>query len=141
MSFQRDYLLRMIEMLGDLIIALLGKIKKGEFEKANEQLEHIYYDFLKNDAAFFRSLPEDQLTENLLQEHNYTHGHLQILAELFFVEAELRTARNEFTESKSYFQKSLKIFEFIDVEMKTFDADRLNKINMLREKINEFENT
>ena len=32
MSFQRDYLLRMIEMMGDLIAALLGKIKKKEFD-------------------------------------------------------------------------------------------------------------
>lgn len=135
MSFQRDYLLRMIEMLGDFIIAILGKIKKGETEQANEQLEQIYYDFLKNDAAFFRSLTENQLTESLLTEHNYTHGHLQILAELFFAEAELRAARKEFNECKSYFQKSLKIFEFIDVELKTFDEERVKKIESIREKI------
>jgi hypothetical protein len=131
----------MIEMLGDFIIAILGKIKKGDTEQANKQLEQIYYDFLKNDAAFFRSLTENQLTESLLAEHNYTHGHLQILSELFLVEAELRAARKEFTESKSYLKKSLKIFEFIDVEMKTFDEVRLNKIKQIRERIIGFENS
>jgi len=137
MSFQRDYLLRMIEMLGDFIIAILGKIKKGDIEQANYQLEQIYYDFLKNDAAFFRLLPIDGMTDKLLNEHNYTNDHLKILAELYLLEAELNLANGKNMESKSYYKKALKLFEFIDNELKTYDEERMNKIKIICEKIKE----
>jgi hypothetical protein len=32
--YQKDYILRMIEMLGEMIAGILGLIKKGEFEQA-----------------------------------------------------------------------------------------------------------
>jgi hypothetical protein len=44
--YQRDYILRMIEMLGDLIASIMGFIKKGDYKKASEQLGRIYYDML-----------------------------------------------------------------------------------------------
>jgi hypothetical protein len=45
--YQKDYILRMIEMLGDLIAGILGLIKKGEFEKAADKLENLYLGMLK----------------------------------------------------------------------------------------------
>jgi hypothetical protein len=80
--YQKDYILRMIEMLGDLIAGILGLIKKGEFEKAKEKLENLYYGMLKEDSAFFRDIPENELTDRLLYQHNYNNGHLEVLAEL-----------------------------------------------------------
>jgi len=139
MSYKRDYLLRMIEMIGDLIIALLGKIKKGDYENANIQLEQIYFDFLKNDAAFFRLLPLDGMTEKLLNEHNYTNDHLHILAELFFVEAELNNAKGDNKTSKSYYEKALKLYDHIDTAQKTYDEKRVNKIKLIHEKIRKIE--
>jgi hypothetical protein len=87
--YQKDYILRMIEMLGDLIAGILGLIRKGDYDHASEQLGRIYYDMLKEDASFFRTIPKEELTHKLLQEHNYSSGHLEILAELFNAEAEL----------------------------------------------------
>src|SRR5665648_903366 len=81
--YQKDYILRMIEMLARLIAGILGLIKNGNYKQASDQLEIIYYDMLKEDASFFRAIPEEKLTQKLLQEHNYTNGHLEILAELF----------------------------------------------------------
>jgi hypothetical protein len=58
--YQKDYILRMIEMLGDLIAAILGLIKKGDYNQASERLGSIYYDTLKED--FFRAISKDELT-------------------------------------------------------------------------------
>lgn len=135
MAFQKDYVLRMIEMMGDLIAALLGKIKKGDFKQAEEQLTQIYTEFLRKDAAFFRTLPIEEMTSKLIEEHNYTHHHLQIVAELFYAEAELQLAQNNTTEGKKYYQKSLKLLEFIDTHLKTYDEKRLNKLKRIRTKI------
>jgi hypothetical protein len=125
----------MIEMIGDLIASILGLIKKGDYQKASEQLGKIYYDMLKEDAAFFRTIPADELTHKLLKEHNYTNGHLEILAELFNAEAELELAQGNRSGSLEYSRKSIILFEFIDREQKTYSTDRDEKMTAIRNRI------
>lgn len=135
--YQKDYIMRMIEMIGDLIAAILGLIKKGEYRQASEQLGRIYYDMLKEDAAFFRSIPAADLTSKLLKEHDYNNGHLEILAELFNAEAELELAQGNKAGSIDYSIKSLTLFEFIDREQKTFSFERSEKMAAIRNRIEE----
>ncbi len=133
--YQKDYILRMVEMLGDLLAAIFGLIRKGDFQKAGENLERVYYDMLKEDAAFFRSIHIDDLTHKLLEEHNYTNGHLEILAELFNAEAELAMAKGDKKETLEYAEKALLLFEFIDTSQKTLSLERLDKMSFIRERI------
>ncbi len=133
--YQKDYILRMMEMLGDLLAAIFGLIKKGDYKKASEQLSKIYFNMLKEDAAFFRAIPAKDLTNKLMKEHNYTNGHLEILAELFNAEAELEITQGHKSDSLEYLEKSLMLFEFIDREQKTYSAERQKKMNSIREKI------
>jgi uncharacterized protein YqgQ len=135
--YQKDYILRMIEMLGDLLAAIFGLIKKGDYKKASEQLSKIYYNMLKEDAAFFRAIPAEDLTHKLMKEHNYTNGHLEILAELFKAEAELEYAKGNASGSLVYYRKSLLLFEFIDLEQKTLYPERLKKMEAIRKRIEE----
>jgi hypothetical protein len=138
--YQKDYILRMIEMLGDLIAGILGLIKKGEFEKAADKLENLYLDMLKEDSAFFRDIPIDELTDRLLHRHNYTNGHLEVLAELLNAEAELCLSQGNKTGSLEYSRRSLRLFEFIDAEYKTYSQDRIDKIAAIRNRIKILEN-
>ncbi len=133
--YQKDYILRMIEMLGDLIATILGLVRKGDLNGATEKLERVYYDMLKEDAAFFRSIPREDLTRKLLDEHNYTTGHLEILAELFNAEAEIQMARGNGPGSLEYSEKSLLLFEYVDLQQKTFSLDRLEKMKIISERI------
>lgn len=133
--YQKDYILRMIEMLGDLLAAIFGLVRKGDINQASEKLERIYYDMLKEDAVFFRSIPLDKLTDVLLEKHNYTNGHLEILAELFNAEAELEMAQGNGAGGLEYSEKSLMLFEFIDTRQKTLSLERLDKMNLIRERI------
>jgi len=133
--YQKDYILRMIEMFGDLIAGILGLIKKGEFIKASEQISRIYYDMLKEDASFFRTIPGEELTHKLLNEHNYTNGHLEILAGLFNTEAELCMAQGNKPGCLEYSRKSLILFEFIDSEQNTCSLERINKMETIRKRI------
>jgi len=138
--YQKDYILRMIEMLGDLLAAIFGLVRKGDLDEASEKLEHVYYDMLKEDAAFFRKIPKDDLTHKLLKEHNYTNGHLEILAELFNAEAEIAFAQGHGDECLEFSEKSLLLFEFIDIEQKTLSLERLDKMKMIRERIEKLGN-
>jgi hypothetical protein len=133
--YQKDYILRMVEMLGDLIAAVFGLIRKGDFEQASGNLERIYHDMLKEDAAFFRSIPKEDLTYELLEKHDYTNGHLEILAELFNAEAELAIAQGKAQDCLEYSEKSLLLFEFIDLQQKTLSMERLDKMIAIRERI------
>jgi hypothetical protein len=74
--YQKDFILRMIEMIGELIAGILGLIKKGDFGQASQSIEIAYSNFLREDASFFRSISKEKLTEKLIHEHNYTNGHL-----------------------------------------------------------------
>jgi hypothetical protein len=129
----------MVEMLADLIAMILGLIKKGDVVQATERLERIYYDMLKQDAIFFRNIPEHKLTSTLIGEHNFTNGHIEILAELFNVEAELETAKGDMQASVEYSRKSLLLFEFIDRDLKTYSQVRTDKMNALRNRIDKLE--
>ena len=133
--YQKDYILRMVEMLSEMIAAILGLIKRGDYIQASERLEKIYYDMFKQDASFFRTIRGDELTTKLLEEHNYTNGHLEILAELFNAEAELALAKGNKVGSLEYSGKSLKLFEFIESEQKTYSLERINKIAAIKDRI------
>ena len=138
--YQKDYILRMIEMIGDLIAGILGLIKKGNFDQASKDLSDIYYQMLREDSSFFRTIPTEKLTDTLLHDHNYTNGHLEILAELFNAEAELELARGNKSGSIEYSAKSLKLFEFLDKEQKTCSFEKEKKIANIRKRIETLQN-
>ncbi|TFH46221.1 MAG: hypothetical protein E4G92_06720, partial [Bacteroidia bacterium] len=133
--YQKDYILRMIEMLGDMLAGIFGLVRKGDFPEASEKLDRIYYDMLKEDAAFFRSIPAEDLTRKLIDEHNYTNGHLEILAELFNAEAELEETQGNKSGCIEYSEKSLLLFEYIDLQQKTLSVERLDKMDDIRARI------
>jgi hypothetical protein len=133
--YQRDYILRMIEMLGDLIAGILTLIKKGDYQKADQAIEIAFYDFLKKDAAFFNVIPKENLTGTLLSEHNFTNGHLEILSELFFAQAELSYAQRNQTDSLQFYEKSLTLLDFIEKESKTFSQEKQSRISFIQNQI------
>ena len=133
--YQKDYILRMIEMLGDLIAGILGLIRKGDINRASEEIGRIYQDMLREDSAFFSNIPAEELTSKLLSEHNYTNGHLEILAELFNAEAELEAARGNKERCVELSGKSLILFEFIDNEQKTYSIARIRKMDQIKQRI------
>ncbi len=135
--YQKDYILRMIEMLGELIRAILGLIVRGNYQQAEEKLNEAYLTFLRKDASFFHLIPLEKLTSTLLTEHNYTNGHLEILAELFHAEARLQDARGNLTESLTMYEKSLALFSFTDENIRTYSEDRIEKIEKIKSRISE----
>jgi hypothetical protein len=130
--YKRDFILRMIQMLGEVIARILGLISKGDYQLASQNIENAYTEFLKQDAAFFRKLPKENLTNKLIKEHNYTLGHLEILSELFYAEAELLYAKGNQIESIEYYEKSLTLFEFVDKESKSFSFEKQLKISKIK---------
>jgi hypothetical protein len=92
---------------------------------------------LRKDSAFFLQIPLEKLTTTLIEEHNYTNAHLEILAELLYAEATLLYAKNDKADSLAYYKKSLLLFEFVDEAYRTFSAERQGKMEEIKRKINE----
>ncbi len=133
--YQKDYILRMIEMMADLVAAILRLIRKGDFPQATQAIENAFYDFLKQDAAFFNRIPKEELTGTLLTEHNFTNGHLQILSELFYAQAELSVAQGKKADSVKFYEKSLILLDFIEKDSKTFSVGRQERISLIRNRL------
>lgn len=124
-------------MIGDLVASILGLIRNKDFTQAEEKLEGLYYSMLKEDSSFFRNIPLEDLTETLLHQHNYTNGHLEIIAELFNAEAELSLAKNDSQSCLEYSRKSLRLFEYTDSIQKTYIPERIRKMAVIRKRIEE----
>lgn len=133
--YQKDFILRMIEMFGELLAGIMALINKKEYKKAQEKIGRLFSDILREDAAFFEKLDTTKLTSELIDSHNYTNGHLEILAELLNAEAELNFAQGLNEKALTYSVKSLYIFEYIDAEQKTYSLERINKIETIRKRI------
>lgn len=135
--YQRDYILRMIEMIGEFIALFMGKIKKGDLEESKLALENAYNDFLRQDAAFFIKIPAGKLIDTLIREHNYTNGHLEILSRLFYAEAELASAKKEYGRASEFYKKSLLLLSFVVKESKSFSFENQESMNEMEGKLEE----
>jgi len=135
--YQKDYILRLIEQMVRTLAVFFGLLKKEDFGKAGECLGNAYYDLLKEEAAFFRGIPEEDLTSELLEKHNYTNDHLEIVAELFNAEAELCLAQGNKEDALAWTRKSLRLFRYFDQATKTYSQERIDKMAALERRISE----
>jgi len=133
--YQRDYILRMMEMLAQLIAGILKLIKTGDINQASHALENAYRFAFQHDSLKLRDLPEEKLIENLLKEFHYTNGHLEMLAELFYAEAELLRAEEKHTDSYLLYRKSLALYEYIDRESRSYSQDRQDKMLLIGDRL------
>ena len=135
--YQKDYIMRMLEMLATLVAGILGLIKKGDLEQASIALDNAYMDFLKEDASLFRNIPREALSDKLLREHNYTRDHLKILSELFCSEAELRLAQGDRDSSLDYFGRAYDLLGFVVKEASTFSLENQARLAEIKHKMKE----
>ncbi len=127
----------MIEKIGILVSGILGLIKKGQFQEASQSIEDAYQDVLKEDAAYFNKIPLNKLTHRLIREHYYTNGHLEILSELFYAQAELSYAEGNQKNSLQFYQKSLMLLEFVMIDSRSYSVDKQTKSSFIQKRIAE----
>ena len=133
--YQRDYILRMIETIAQLIAGILKLIKTGDINRASQALQNAYEVAFRHEAIQLKAIPEEGLLDSLLEEHLYTTGHLEMLAELFYADAELLLAEKKFSECLSFYRKSLAIFEYIDKEYHSYSQARQDRMQVIRERL------
>jgi hypothetical protein len=133
--YQKDYILRMIEMFGEMLAGIFGLIRKRRYEQASQAIKNTYVELLRKNASDILKVDANKLPETLQRDFNFNQQQLEIVAGLLYAEAELNYRQKNFQDSKSNFQKSLTIFKYLDAEQKTYSMERLNRISDIEKRI------
>jgi hypothetical protein len=133
--YQRDYILRMVEMMSLLIAGILKLVRSGNLQQASKALQSAYGVAFQHESMRLQSIPEENLLETLLEEYHYTSGHLEMLAELFYAEAELWMAGQKIADSMLSYRKALLLYEYIDKEYRSYSEERQERIKAIRERL------
>lgn len=131
MGIEKDYLMRQLMMLFELISKILLYRKKGEDDKAEDEINY-FYSCLKIDEDV-RTLSIEELLNLLENVKKLTNEHIEMVAYVLKEQGELST--NE-KEKLDFFRKSFFLLEKIDRESVSFSMDRQMKLSELREYLN-----
>ena len=128
MGIERDFLMRQLRMLFEVIQKIMLYRKKGQFDEAQEEIQY-FYECLK--------LPENiheqsiqSLMEYLMIERKLTNNHLEMVAAVFKEKGELAQNDEQRTE---LFKKALFMLKKVDRESTGFSMERQMKIGELTE--------
>ena len=136
--YQKDFILRIIEMIAEFIGRVLGLIKDGKYEEASEELNVAYEKFLKDNNNKIRSCSDKELVSLLVEQLEFGVDEMEGLANLIYTEGELHAAQNKHAEAKSSYYKSLLLYTYVENNSKTFSFPRQQKLTELKEKLDNY---
>ena len=131
MGIERDYLMRQLMMLFEVIQKILGYRKKGDKKGAFQQIKYFYTCLGINEDVRTKSIEE--LMELLVDKKKLTNEHIEMVAIVLTEQGEL----TEDTEQKTdFFRKSYFLLDKVERESTSFSMERQLKMAKLREHLN-----
>ncbi|MBW6535618.1 MAG: hypothetical protein K0B11_11455 [Mariniphaga sp.] len=131
MGIERDYLMRQLMMLFDVIQKIFNFRKKGQKEEAEEQIRY-FYNYLKLETKI-QERNIESLLEYLVLEKKFTNNHLEMIA---FVLKEQGELEEKMEQKLDFFRKAYFLLEKVDRESTSFSMDRQMKLAELRDYLN-----
>ncbi len=133
---QRDYILREIEKISVMLLAMLGKFKRIKSKKQFEQERAMIDSELKEAGQLsidkLLSFTDEEIVSYVDKNKGFDPGNMELLADLLDVFAK-NLPENE---SRNLYKKAVLILEYIDHDTRTFSMDRSLKIKSLKKKLN-----
>ena len=127
----------MIEMFGEMLAGIFGLLGKKRYEEASRAIENAYTELLRKNASDILNIDDNKLREVLQKDFGFNQQQLEVVAGLLYAEAELHYRQENFSKSKSLFQKSLAIYRYLDKEQKLYSIERQNQIADIEKRISE----
>ena len=131
MGIERDYLMRQMMMLFEVIQKIMNFRKKGQHKAAEEQIDYFY-----NYLTLERDLPTmsiESLLAYLTVEKKLTNNHIEMIAYVLKEQGELA---EESEQKLDFFRKAWFLFEKTERESTSFSMERQMKLAELREYLN-----
>jgi hypothetical protein len=131
MGIERDYLMRQLMMLFDVIQKIFNFRKKGQKEEAEDQIRYFYKSLNMEMEIQEKSI--EALLDYLVSEKKFTNNHLEMIA---FVLKEQGELAEDAAKKLDFFRKAYFLLEKADRESTSFSMDRQMKLAELREYLN-----
>lgn len=128
---QKDYILREIEKIGLILIAIKQKLFGGKenlaitIEKQMEETKDALLTELKFDIDNFLSLDKAETEQYLAEFEGFNAENIEHLADII---SQIGFAK----KSENYLEKALQLYEFCIFTNKTFSLDRERKMEGIR---------
>ncbi len=127
---QKDYLMRLIQMVFDAINQIINKIDKGDIDDARALIKDTYTLLGEKNIFFHTQEVEDIVNFFKEKEENYIDK-IQMLAKLLFEESRIE---NDQIKKKELLQKTKSLLEHYNNSSKEFSFDvhqKITKVNQL----------
>jgi len=130
--YERDYIMKMVEAFSRMIARIMGLKEKGELNKAEALILEAYDTILKIDPDTLRNF-DDRAWDSFCRER--TPQELEMIADLFRVEGEIRIDLGDRAGVCRLLFKSLELLKYVDDHTDTFSVLRFDKISSLEQKL------
>ncbi|KJF44936.1 MULTISPECIES: hypothetical protein [Draconibacterium] len=131
MGVEKDYLMRQLMMLFEVIQKILRHRRKGEDEEAEKQIQ-FFYEYLKIDEDV-EKLSVEALIDLLEKDKNLVNEQLEMVAFVLKEQGELAASDDKRLD---FFRKSYFILQKVERESISFSMDRQMKIAELSAYLN-----
>lgn len=131
MGVEKDYLMRQLMLLFEVIQKILGHRRKGDNDEAEEQIKY-FYNCLKIDEDL-RKLSIESLMELLSKQKKFSNEHIEMVAIVLKEQGELAT---ETKEKLDFFRKAYFILDKVECESTSFSLERQMKLEELKQYLN-----
>jgi hypothetical protein len=131
MGFERDYLMRQLMILFEVIEKIIRYRKMGEKEKAEDEIEYFYSSL--NIEKEINSMGIENLLIFLESKKKLTNEHIEMIA---FVLKEQGELSETYDKKIDFFRKAYFLLDKVERESFTFSMERQMKMTELREYLN-----
>lgn len=133
---QRDYLMRQIEQLGQVLaraLARLLNIKQLPSAALNlEEIKQVYSDELDLSLDLILQVPKEGLIELLTSKVKFMDRHLEKMAEILSETADLYENSDDDRAARDLREKSILLYEYMQESTGAFSLERALKITQLK---------
>lgn len=131
MGIERDFIMRQLMQLFDVLRKILGHREKGDLDAARAEIRY-FYRILKIDTDI-QKMSIEELMKLLQDEKKFTNEQIEVFAFVLKEQGELAKAENE---RLNFFRKAYFLLNKIDGESTVFSMDRQMKLAELRAYLN-----
>ena len=133
---KRDYLMQQIEQLGQvlaqMLAVLLGMKNAGKAGLSLDEIRQTYRDDLDLPLDLILHTPSDELIELLTTRVKYIDSHLDRMGDVLKETADLYQIDGYAQSAANLYEKSLIIFEHLQISGNAFSIERMEKISRLK---------
>jgi hypothetical protein len=129
--FERDYLMRQLMQLFEVLQRIIRRRKQGENQLAREEVG-TFYSMVKLENNLL-NLTIEELMNLLVREKKFTNEQIELLAYVIKEQGELESQEEN---QINYFRKAWFLLDKVERESITFSMDRLLKLEELKGYLN-----